>query len=266
MPMLMGVQMANRLGVSNESVLPVTCYTFSEQDMLLPGGMPAYQTNYGSVRGLFAIDEVVDREIVLVPLWFVQQLRNNNTQCSAFDIKLKPGTNIAAWSNSLQQNQAFQALSILPREAQNPTLYKVLNSERWAVFAILSLMLLIASFTIIGALSMLVIEKQKDIAMLKALGLREQQLRGLFLRTGVLLSCMGAAIGMLLAYALCLGQQTFGWIRMGNSDNLRLDAYPVAFRWTDAILVALVVVCVALIASWFPANRAAKRPISLRVR
>jgi lipoprotein-releasing system permease protein len=71
---------------------------------------------------------------------------------------------------------------------------------------------------------------------------------------------------MLLAYALCLGQQTFGWIRMGNSDNLRLDAYPVAFRWSDAILVALVVVCVALIASWFPANRAAKRPISLRVR
>jgi lipoprotein-releasing system permease protein len=266
MPMLMGVQMANRLGVSNESVLPVTCYTFSEQDMLLPGGMPAYQTNYGTVRGLFAIDEVVDREIVLVPLWFVQQLRNNNTQCSAFEIKLKPGTNIAAWTQSLQQNQAFQALSILPREAQNPTLYKVLNSERWAVFAILSLMLLIASFTIIGALSMLVIEKQKDIAMLKALGLREQQLRGLFLRTGVLLSCMGAAIGMLLAYALCLGQQTFGWIRMGNSDNLRLDAYPVAFRWSDAILVALVVVCVALIASWFPANRAAKRPISLRVR
>lgn len=266
MPMLMGVQLANRLGVSNESVLPVTCYTFSEQELSLPGAMPAYQTNYGSVRGLFAIDEVIDREIVLVPLWFVQQLRNNNTACSAFEIKLKPGTALTTFTQDLQKAPGFENLAVLPREAQNPTLYKVLNSERWAVFAILSLMLLIASFTIIGALSMLVIEKQKDIAMLKALGLREQQIRGLFLRTGVLLSCMGAGIGMLLAYGLCLAQQHFGWIRMGNTTNMRLDAYPVSFRWPDALWVSLVVVAVAFIASWIPAARAAHRPISLRVR
>ena len=265
-PMLMGVQLANRLGVSNESVLPVTCYTFSQQGITMPGGMPPYQTNYGTIRGLFAIDEAVDRQVVMVPLWFVQEIRNTTTECSAFEIKLTPQTNPIAWAKKIEQLPGMQHVNCLPREAQNPTLYKVLNSERWAVFAILSLMLLIASFTIIGALSMLVIEKQKDIAMLKALGLREQQIRGLFLRTGILLSCMGAAIGMLLAYGLCLGQQHFGWIRMGNATSMRLDAYPVAFRWPDALWVSIIVVAVAFLASWVPAARAAHRPISLRGR
>lgn len=265
-PMLMGVQLANRLGVSNESVLPVTCYTFSQQEISLPGGMPAYQTNFGGIRGLFAIDEAVDRQVVIVPLWFVQQIRNNNTQCSAFEIKLSNQITPATWVKKMAQLPAFKHLTFLPREAQNPSLYKVLNSERWAVFAILSLMLLIASFTIIGALSMLVIEKQKDIAMLKALGLREQQIRGLFLRTGIILSCMGAVIGMLLAYGLCFGQQQFGWIRMGDAAGMRLDAYPVAFRWSDALWVSLVVVAVAFLASWVPAARAARRPISLRTQ
>lgn len=264
-PMLMGVQLANRLGVSHESVLPLACYTFSQQDgIVLPGQMPPYETHYGSVRGLFTIDEQVDREVVLVPLWFVQQIRNDNTRCSSFEIKLKPGIDAKKWAKAQSAQARLTHLNILEREAQNPTLYKVLNSERWAVFALLSFMLLIASFTIISALSMLVLEKQKDIAMLSALGMTATQIRGLFLRTGMLLSCLGGLLGMLLAYALCFGQQHFGWVRMGNSPNMRLDAYPVAFQVHDAIGIALVVVGVAFMASWMPAQRAAKRPISLR--
>ena len=264
-PMLMGVQLANRLGVSHESVLPLACYTFSQQEgMVLPGQMPPYETNYGSVRGLFTIDEQVDREVVLVPLWFIQQIRNDNTRCSSFEIKLKPGINPKKWAQTQISQPLLNQLNILEREAQNPTLYKVLNSERWAVFAILSFMLLIASFTIISALSMLVLEKQKDIAMLSALGMTQIQIRGLFLRTGMLLACLGGLLGMGLAYALCLAQQHFGWVRMGNSPSMILDAYPVAFQLNDALGIGLVVVGVAFIASWMPAQRAAKRPISLR--
>lgn len=264
-PMLMGVQLANRLGVSHESVLPLACYTFSQEEgMSLPGQMPAYETHYGTVRGLFTIDEQVDREVVIVPLWFIQQIRNDSTRCTSFEIKLKPGIDAKRWTKALMLNQNFKHLNCLEREAQNPTLYKVLNSERWAVFAILSFMLLIASFTIISALSMLVLEKQKDIAMLRALGMTNTQIRGLFLRTGMLLSCLGGFMGMALAYGLCMGQHYFGWVRMGSSPTMRLDAYPVAFRWSDAAGVILVVVAVAFIASWMPAQRAAKRPISLR--
>jgi lipoprotein-releasing system permease protein len=142
----------------------------------------------------------------------------------------------------------------------------VLKSERWAVYAILTLMLIIASFNIIGSLSMLVIEKEKDIAILKTMGMQNNIIQKIFLSTGVLLSMLGAVIGCILALVICLLQQHFGFVKLGSGDSFLIDAYPVKLHVFDFVLVLATVVLIAALASLIPSIKASKKAIELRVK
>jgi len=145
-------------------------------------------------------------------------------------------------------------------------LFFILKSERLAVYAILTMMLLIASFNIIGSLSMLVIEKEKDIAMLKTMGMQDITIRKIFLATGVLISMIGAAMGAAIALLVCLLQQKFGLIKLGDGSDFVVRNYPVQLHASDFLLVMLTVVITAIIASWIPAVKASKKEIELRGR
>jgi lipoprotein-releasing system permease protein len=127
-------------------------------------------------------------------------------------------------------------------------------------------MLIIASFNIIGSLSMLVIEKQKDISILKAMGMQHGHIRNIFMATGILLSTIGAGIGCVLATSVCILQQQFGFIKLGGSGSFLIDAYPVKMKWEDFLLVMLTVIVIAAIASIIPSIKAASKPIELRVK
>lgn len=149
------------------------------------------------------------------------------------------------------------------RYEQNQSLYSVMNMERWVFYAILSLILVVAAFNMVGALTMLVLEKQKDISILNALGADRNFILRVFLNEGFLLAIIGGVIGMLLALVIVIIQQRFHVIPLTGGSFL-IDYFPVQLRLSDFILVAITVIIIAFVASFVPALKASKQEFSLR--
>lgn len=149
------------------------------------------------------------------------------------------------------------------RYQQNQSLYAVMNMERWVFYAILCLILIVAAFNMVGALTMLVLEKQKDISILNALGANQNFILRIFLNEGFLLAIIGGVIGIILALVMVLLQKQFHIVPLQGGSFL-IDYFPVELRLTDFILVAVTVVVIAFIASLVPALKASKQEFSLR--
>jgi lipoprotein-releasing system permease protein len=266
-PIVLGIGISNRLGASEESPLPINCYSFKkESSNSIMDITQAYNSNYFTVTGVYYLQEDIDNQYAFAPLKTVQLLSQHEHQLNALEISFSKDVNeqdIQQIINTLIEPYGLQSAT---RYEQNKTLYFILKSERWAVYAILSLMLLIASFNILGSLSMLVLEKQKDISILKAMGMQNSQIKKIFMATGILLSIIGASIGCLLATIICIVQQHFGLVKLGGNGSFLIEAYPVKMKWEDFILVMITVIIIASVASIIPSIKAAKKPIELSVK
>jgi lipoprotein-releasing system permease protein len=150
------------------------------------------------------------------------------------------------------------------RNEQNAVLFKVMRTERVAVYAILTFIMLIISFNIIGSLSMLVMDKEQDIAILRSLGAGTSMIRNIFLLEGLMGAMFGALLGLILALITCWLQSTFGFVKLQGSGSFVIDAYPVEMHLTDFVLTFLTVVAISFLASWYPAQKAANREITLK--
>lgn len=211
-----------------------------------------------SPAGVFTIQQEFDSKYMLVPLDFVRELLNYETEVSALELKLKPNADAEEVKMQLAKILG-EGFSIKDRYEQNKFLYRVMRMEKWAVYAILSLILVIAAFNIIGSLSMLVIEKTKDIAILKTMGADNGMIRKIFLLEGLLTSLTGSLIGAFFAVLLCVIQIQFSVIKLQGSGTFVIDAYPVEMQGQDFLLVAATVIVIAVATSWLPAQRAASR-------
>ena len=183
---------------------------------------------------------------------------------SSLELKLSDRDQVSKVKQELRSMLGANFL-VEDRYEQNRSLYGVMNAERWIVYGILSLILVVGAFTMIGALTMLILEKQTDIQILRALGSEVSVIRRIFLTEGMLLACIGAGIGMVLALSLVWAQQRYHLIPLGGGSFL-IDYYPVELRGGDFILIGATVFLIAGSASWFPANKAAKRIQSLRTQ
>ncbi len=265
-PVILGIGVSNRLGASEESHLPVNCYAFTKGATSVLDMASAYSSTAFEVTGVYVLQEEIDNQFVFAPLSVVQELIHKENAVSSLEISISDKAN----ENNIKQQilalcKSF-GLKTETRYEQNKTLYFILKSERWAVYAILTLMLIIASFNIVGSMSMLVLDKEKDIAILKTMGLHPQKIKRIFVSTGILLSLIGALIGCLLAVIICLLQQHFGFVKLGTGGSFLIEAYPVRLQLIDFVLVLCTVVIIAFFASLIPAMKAAKGPIELRVK
>ena len=211
--------------------------------------------------GSFAIQSEVDRKYVFVPLAFARWLTGYDKPISYLEIAVLPGTDEYRLQQQIQQLMG-PAFEVRNRLQQNAVLYKVMRTEKWAVYAILTFILIIAAFNIVGSLSMLVIEKKKDIAILKAMGADEGLIRKIFLFEGSLLSFIGCGAGFLLALIIIVVQQQFQLLKIGGGSFV-IDAYPVEMKALDFVLVFITVISIGLLASWFPSWQAAKNEYRL---
>ncbi len=260
---VMGLGLANQLGVSENSLMPLECFVFKGNGGSFSlGSLPSYASQNFVVSGLFLLQEEMDSKYGFADLNVVKQFLEKENELSAIEIKcvsekeselLKEKINVFLPKN----------LKCETRYEQNKTLFFILKSERWAVFAILTLMLCIASFNIVGSLSMLVLEKQKDISILKTLGATPQLIKKIFLSTGILLSVIGAGIGCLVAFIICFLQQKYGLVTFGTGGNFLLEAYPVKMKFEDFMLVFFTVLLISFFASYFPAIKASRREVKL---
>ena len=206
--------------------------------------------------GVFHVQQDFDN-LVLVPLAFARTQLGEATALSAIEINLKPGEDAEELRQELQ-SKLGSAYLIKNRVQQNQLLYKILNSEKWAIFLILTFVLIIAIFNIIGSLTMLVIDKKKDIAILSSMGAGKGLIRQIFFMEGMMISLIGCLIGMGLGLAFCLLQQQTGWIKMADELNPLLSAYPVKLKWIDFVLVLGTVCSISAIASAISARLSVK--------
>lgn len=202
-------------------------------------------------RGFFSIEQQFDDGYVLAPLNFTRDLLNYGEKRTALEIKVKDGYAVSNVQKALKIHLGSEFV-VKNADEQHAGLIRTVKLEKLFVFLTLTFILAIASFNIFFSLSMLAIEKKKDIAVLKAMGARDRLIRGIFLKQGALIAFSGAAIGLVLGYLLVLAQDSFGLVSLGISSAV-VDAYPVRIVLTDFIWISLSVISITLLASWRPA-------------
>lgn len=211
-------------------------------------------------EGVFAIQQEFDNNYALVPLaWMRMMQGTDSTQYSALDIRLKAGASPNEF-RARMQSLTDSTWNWKSRYEQNATLYQTMRAEKWAIYAILTLILLIAAFNMISALTMLVLEKKKDISILRSLGASAGTIRKLFLAEGLLLGLIGTAIGFILALAISWLQVNFKLIKLEGGSFL-IDYFPVSLQGWDFLLVGCTAIGISLLAAWVPAQQASKQPI-----
>ncbi|WP_026897186.1 FtsX-like permease family protein [Daejeonella oryzae] len=224
---------------------------------------PAEEFNIKAIHPAGVIQSQQDmNDIVIVPIGFARELLNEEKMVSFIELNLKSPDAVDEYQKEISKKLGSNFI-VKNRSQQNQLLYKILQSEKWAIFLILTFVLIIAIFNIIGSLTMLVIDKQKDIAVLSSLGADKQLIRGIFFTEGMMISMIGCLIGLLVGYTFCLLQQHYGFIEMG-STNLITTSYPITLKWMDFILVFGTVILVSLMASSISSRLSVKHIENLR--
>tara|TARA_B100001769_G_C22076734_1_gene579885 strand:+ start:370 stop:1581 length:1212 start_codon:yes stop_codon:yes gene_type:complete len=207
--------------------------------------------------GIFNIQNEIDSEYFITPLSFLQKISNRENRISSIEIKLKNPKEMYDFQQLLKNSLGNNYL-IQNRFEQQQFLYKILNSEKLAVFIIFLFIILIATFNIIGSLTMLILDKRKDIFTLKSLGLNNIQIQKIFFKKNMFTILFGVLIGLLMGLSIAFAQQNFGLISLGDG-NFVVDSFPVSIRFSDVILVFSTVFITGVFSSWIPAKILTKK-------
>lgn len=207
--------------------------------------------------GVFEVQQDFDN-LIIVPISFARKLLEEEKNVSAIEINLKNGVDAEKFKNDLEQTLGPNFV-VKNRVQQNQSLYNVLGSEKWMVYIILTFILVIAIFNIIGSLTMLVIDKLKDIAILSSLGAGKNLIKKIFLLEGMMITLAGCIFGLIIGFVFCIIQQRFGLFKMGESNLLIANAYPIALKWADFVLVFATVTFFSFMASALAASLSVKK-------
>jgi lipoprotein-releasing system permease protein len=258
-------------GLQNAAAITVSAAFAPEQlTIILPkknttGSDPTASISEGNAvaNGVFAIQQDFDNSYAITNIDFIkQQMGLVQNEFTAVEIKLKYGQNIDECMEALQ-NVLGKDYLVQSRYQQNMSLYNTMKMEKWAIYAVLTLILIIAAFNIVSALTMLVLEKKKDISILQSMGGNNGMIQKIFLSEGLLLGFIGAAGGIVLALIICLLQLKFKIIKLQGGSFL-IDYFPVKLVLSDFVLVAGTAATIALLASAVPAFKASRQAIELR--
>lgn len=247
-----------------KSIFPMTVYLFRRGvsvNVIDPYQSFAADNIIGA--GTFYIQQDIDSKYALTNIDFMKRmLLVKDDEYSSIEVAVNDPEKTDLIKDQLKQIFG-KTFSIETRYEQNKNLYSVMSLEKWAIYGILTLMLIVAAFTMVGALTMLVLEKEKDIQVLKAIGANNKLVQKIFLSEGVLLGSIGVFAGTALGLLLCWAQIKFKLVSIQGGTFL-IDHYPVEVAIPDIGLVAITVFLVAMLASWFPSRKAALQAVELK--
>lgn len=202
--------------------------------------------------GYFSIQQEFDVKYALMPIRFVRKLLDYSIEVSSIEVKLADGTDQRKIQKQIEA-AVGEKFKVKNRFQQQELLYNIMKSEKYAIFLILTFILLLATFNVVGSLSMLILDKKKDIAVLQSMGATMKLIKRIFMTEGMLISFIGAVTGMILGGAVCWIQQTYGIIRMGGPNStFVVDSYPVHMQPLDFLLVFFTVILIGYLAAWYP--------------
>jgi lipoprotein-releasing system permease protein len=252
-----GIGIANYLGIGITFVTPLNIYVPKRTGGSTVDPENAFNRKIIYPSGIFQVEQSYDSKYVYVPIDFARELIGNENGVSSIEIKFSDDTDEKRLQKEVT-NVFGDDFIVQNRFEQQEIFYRVMRSERFAIFLILTLILIIASFNIIGSLTMLIIEKERDIEILKSLGADRDLIRRIFIFEGWLISIIGAALGLILGFIICWLQQTYGLIRL-QSDSLLLTSYPVSMELKDFIIVPATVLMIGYWAAWYPVRYLTKK-------
>ncbi|MEO8962072.1 MAG: FtsX-like permease family protein [Ginsengibacter sp.] len=262
--LILGVGIESAIGVqADRNLMPVTVFLPKKTNTNNPNPLAALSEGNATTAGSFAIQQDFDNKYVITNLAFIkQQMNYQPDEYSALDISLLNPDQSEKFKKIIQ-NTLGDNYKILTKYEQNMSLYNSMRLEKWFIYAVLTLILIIAAFNMVGALTMLVLEKRKDISVLQSLGADRSLVKKIFLSEGILLAAVGACTGIILALTISFFQIKFHLIKLEGNSFL-IDYFPVKLVLTDFILVVLTSAIIAFIASWFPAQKASQQIFNLK--
>ena len=251
---VLGVNIKNKLGISLQSpftnlkvYVPRTKKrSFLDQPFKSAGLLPT---------GSFSFQQEYDNQYVFSDLQFVQNLIDKRGKVSAYELKLTSDSDIADIKSQLAAHFG-QSFKVQDRFEQDEAFFRLMNLEKWMFYALFVLTLILIAFNMVGALWMIVLDKKKDISIMKALGANDQLVRRIFLNEGLLISLIGIVIGSILALILYWYHINYGLISI--PQGFIIDRYPMDLRFTDFIIATATMFCIGWLASLLPASRSRK--------
>lgn len=262
---LLGSGVAYHLSANvNDPINPLQIYVPKRGSSATIDPTKAFNVKQIYATGVFSIQADFDLKYVLTPIKFVRELLDHEGRVSSLELALDPKAKMESVREEIQEKLGADYV-VKDRFQQNELLYKIMKSEKWAVFMILSFILMISIFNVIGSLTMLIIEKKKDINILRSMGASEQLIQHIFILEGIFISMIGAIGGLILGLLVCWAQIQFEIIKLNSGGNYIVQSYPVEVQPIDVLSVFLVVGTIGLLAAWIPVRKIIRPVETVRI-
>ena len=262
---ILGIRLAQTLGIGAQWDGYLKIYAPQKEgqlDLSNPGeGFVADSLNSPGV--LFSVRQSkYDKNYIVTSIAFARNLFGQQGMLSDLEIRLKEGSDLNAVKAEMQKI-AGTKYKVLDRFEQQEDTFKIMSIEKLMAYIFLTFIMVVACFNIIGSLSMLIIDKKNDVVTLRNLGANDKQITRVFLFEGRMIAVIGAVIGIGMGLLLCLLQQQYGFVRLGESEgSFIVDAYPVSVHYTDVAIIFVTVIAVGWLAVWYPVRALSKRLLS----
>lgn len=251
---ILGIGLASHLGINAGFISPLEIYVPKrDQKVNMANPATSFNIGYSFISAVFRINQQqYDDYYMLIPLEQARSLLHYENEISALELKIKEGVSIEAVEKQIKACVGDRYI-VQNRFEQQEASFKMMQVEKWITFLILCFILAIALFNIVGSLSMLMIEKKEDVQTLRNMGANESQIQQIFLFEGWMISGFGAVFGILVGLILCLIQQEYGLIQLGDTAGaFIIDAYPVHVLPSDICMIFITVLVIGFLAAWYP--------------
>ena len=218
----------------------------------------SFNSDVLTVRSVFSTEQEQDEKLVLVPFDWLSELLEYENKASNVELFTASNADINKVKKEVKA-VIGEDFTVKNQQEQQETLYKIMRSEKWAVYVILTFILILATFNVVGSLSMLMIDKRKDTEILKSMGADNRLVQKIFMNEGLLISVAGGIIGLLLGIILVLLQQQFGFVKFGTGGNYVVDAYPVLLKFKDVLLIFATILVVGCTSAFLTVRHALRK-------
>ena len=225
----------------------------------------SFNSDVLTVRSVFSTEQELDEKMVLVPFDWLSELLEYENKASNVEVFMDSNADVKKVQHDVK-TVIGEDYTVKNQQEQQETLYRIMHSEKWAVYVILTFILILDTFNVVGSLSMLMIEKRKDTEILKSIGADNRLIQRIFMNEGLLISVAGGLIGLLLGIILVLLQQRFGFVKFGGGGNYVVDAYPVLLKIKDVMLIFATIIIVGCTSAFLTVRHAMRKgSVSLKI-
>ena len=248
---VIGQGVAYDLSVGLTFIDPIHVYYPKKEQKSVINIQNAFNEGYLFPSGVFSVQQEIDSKYILVPIEFARSVFELDGKITSLELKLKEGVDAGEIKTEVKK-MLGERFKVQDRYEQHEFIYKVMSSEKWSSFLILSFILVIASFNLLGSLTMIIIDKKNDIFILESMGADRSLIRRIFLFEGWLISVSGAIGGLVLGIILVWAQKNFELLKLPGEGSFAISAYPVELQFPDVAATFLIVLAIGFLAAWYP--------------